>query len=277
MTRADELKEIITSEADLCAFFMREVGEELEGWVCHPETGGFDIVMAHVDGRQIGVEAKLQLNAKVADQILPSESSYRYLERGPDHRLVIVRSITEANAGIARMLTLLGVRVISPRLSFSSKDSKEIPKFQLRYELGRDEDVREPDKHHGFNHAYYGHSHMAMFDWNPAKRIELPEIPSTAAAGVPGPVQMTPWKMGAMRVLARLRAQGYISTKQIAAEGVSPSIWTQSWLVRGEIRGQWLEGPKMTKIDQQHPELYALALTRAKEEHAKAFALEAPG
>nr|WP_139181169.1 hypothetical protein [Pseudomonas aeruginosa] len=62
---------LVQSEAELCAAFIDEFNR-VPGWTCYPETAGFDILVVHAEGRQIGVEAKLQLNAKVAAQRDPA-------------------------------------------------------------------------------------------------------------------------------------------------------------------------------------------------------------
>lgn len=50
-------------ESDLCAAFVSTVPKN---WVIYPETGGFDLVLVEeATGVQIGIEAKLALNAKV--------------------------------------------------------------------------------------------------------------------------------------------------------------------------------------------------------------------
>jgi hypothetical protein len=259
MITAEQIKTLVPTEADLCDHFMREFNA-LPGWTCYPETGGFDIVVAHESGRQIGVQAKLQLNAKVAEQIMPSDGWHRYNKGGPDHRLVIVRSITDANAGIARMLEMLGVAVWSARFweRYTAMRSTWDIEFQIKNHLWGDIQVEEPAD------VKWGHTYVGMFDWNPSERVELPEVVPTVPAGVPAPVQMTPWKQAAMRVLARLRVDGYITAKEIAMEGCSPSTWTQRWLTQGPARGTWIETDAMPAFDKQHPELYAVALERAR-------------
>jgi hypothetical protein len=259
--KPDEIQRFFPTEAALCALFIQEFNEQ-EGWTCYPETGGFDVLVAHETGRQIGVEAKLRLNAKVAQQILPSHGEELHGKHGPDHRLVIVASITEANAGIARMLELFGIPVWSPRMSYRCKrgarfEYEDVPSFDLKQKLRDDATCATVDR---FGYHY----HHALFDWNPPERVPLPDLPPLVAAGVPCPVQLTPWKQSALRVLARLRVQGSITAKEIAAEGCSPSNWTQHWLKAGDRRGQWVETPRLPKFDEQHPEHYAAALTAAR-------------
>jgi hypothetical protein len=253
---ADQIKAIVPSEAVLCDAFMREFNEQPD-WTCYPETGGFDIVVAHEGGRQIGVEAKLQLNAKVAEQIMPADGWHRYNKGGPDHRLVIVRSITDASAGIARMLAQLGVMVWAPQYHerWRTDGGGWDIEFRIRQHLWEDAEAEKDQKR-------WGHSTVAWFDWNPLERLALPVVVPTVRAGVPAPVQMTPWKQAAVRVMARLRAQGYITAKEIAEEGCSPSTWTQRWLKKGPVRGQWIETADLPAFDKQHPELYEHAVTQ---------------
>ncbi len=127
---------LVQSEAELCAAFIDEFNR-VPGWTCYPETAGFDILVVHEDGRQIGVEAKLQLNAKVADQILPQYWQDRYGAPGPDHRLVIVGRITEASHGIARLLEMCGIAVLAPSRGHRRRDGKfvDFPEFHLRPEM----------------------------------------------------------------------------------------------------------------------------------------------
>ncbi|MCF5956408.1 hypothetical protein L2236_24665, partial [Xanthomonas perforans] len=83
--KASDAKALFKTEAQLCEVFIRDMNAQA-GWTCYPETAGFDILAVHDSGRQIGIEAKLALNAKVADQILPADYEARYETQGPDHR-----------------------------------------------------------------------------------------------------------------------------------------------------------------------------------------------
>lgn len=253
--KSADIHALLPTEAALCDLFIREFNAQ-PGWTCYPETGGFDVVVAHESGRQIGVEAKQRLNAKVAQQILPSSGIELHGRAGPDHRLVIVASITEANEGIARMLEMFGIPVWAPRVYERWNEQHETirtPTFDLVSRMRNDAECSDPPR-------FQYHWHSALFDWNPPERVPLPAIPPCVPAGVPGPVQLTPWKQAALRVLARLRAQGSITTKEIKAEGCSPSNWTQRWLTQGAIRGQWVETDALPKFDEQHPEQYAAAV-----------------
>lgn len=249
--------ETITTEAQLCTFFMLEFNS-LPGWTCHPEAAGFDVLVVHEDGRQIGVEAKLALNAKVADQILPSLGDEFYGRPGPDHRIVIVSKITDASAGIKKMLEHLGVRVL-----VASKYSR-LKGCSHGFNLERE--LFSPEK----DLPRWGFSNR-MFDWWPEERCPVPSVVTSLPAGVPSPVRLTPWKESALRVIALMRIQGFITAKQISSYGIGVTAWTQSpgskpsWLIKGTSRGQWLESEHMPAFDKQHPDAYALAVASVQE------------
>jgi hypothetical protein len=223
------------------------------------------VLVVHESGRQIGVEAKLSLNAKVADQILPNRGDEYYGRPGPDHRLVIVSKITDASAGIVKMLERLGVSVLCTRKSCDMEG--DYYKFDLEYQLLN----REKDR------LYYGNERL--FDWSPVERCQVPMMVTNLPAGVPSPIRLTPWKESALKVVALMRQQGFVTGKQIAAHGIGITSWTQApgskpaWLARGSVRGQWIETEHMPAFDQQHPEVYALAVSAVAAELAKPLEL----
>jgi hypothetical protein len=245
-------KSPISTEAELCEIFIRDMNAQ-PGWVCYPESGGFDILVVHEDGRQIGVEAKLALNAKVADQIMPEPWQFRYGLKGPDHRLVIVSKITDASMGIAKLLGFMGVPVLAPYNGHARTPDGYVERFQF-------DDYRLRDLLAGGDQG--GHE---LFDWNPEERCQVPMVVPLVAAGVPCPIRLTPWKEKAIHALALLRKQGSISTKQIKELGMSPTAWTQhgskpAWLGKGHAPGQWIETVHLPAFDQQHPDAYAVAV-----------------
>lgn len=241
--------EIFKTESDLCALFIREFST-LDCWTCYPEAGGFDVLVVHEDGRQIGVEAKLVLNAKVADQILPARGGDYHQAPGPDYRLVIVSKISDSNAGIAKMLEMMGVLVLCPYTHSTPAD----------YTFGLEHVLLEAKGHVASYTSKY------LFDWNPAERCQVPLVVGDLPAGVPAPRRLTPWKESALRVVALMRRQGTITSKQIADHGIGTGYWTQpygerkAWLAKGPVRGQWVETEHMPPFDKQHPEAYAQVL-----------------
>jgi len=254
----------IEKETDLCAVFINEFNA-VPGWTCYPEAAGFDVLVVHESGRQIGVEAKLSLNAKVADQILPNRGDEYYGRPGPDHRLVIVSKITDASAGIAKMLERLGVAVMCTRESCDMQGKYFT--FQLDYQL----------LHRDRDRTYMGEERL--FDWWPSERCQVPVLVSNLPAGVPAPVRLTPWKEAALKVIALMRRQGFITGKQVASYGIGITSWTQgtsskpAWLEKGTVRGQWIETPHLPAFELQHPEVYALAVNTLALELDKPLAL----
>lgn len=254
----------IEKESVLCDLFI-EAFNEIEGWTCYPEGSGFDVLVVHQDGRQIGVEAKLSLNAKVADQILPGFGDDLYGRPGPDHRVVIVSRITDASEGIAKMLRRLGVSVLCPR------ERWERHGYEYYFDLKHD--IFQGDS----GTTYWGL--VRLFDWWPAERCRVPAFAQALPAGVPSPVRLTPWKESAIKLVALMRSQGFITVKQIAAHGMGSTTWTQpaagkpAWLDKGAARGQWVETVNMPPFDKQHPELYAIAVEAIEAEARKEFVL----
>lgn len=253
----------IETEADLCNIFMRDFNA-LPGWTCYPEAANFDVLAVHDDGRQLGVEAKLALNAKVADQILPMINGDFFEKPGPDYRMVIVPTISKSSQGIAKMLAMLGVEVMAPRLSrFLSGDEYSFSFHNLLEARGQET---------SFGGQY-------LFDWNPAVGCYVPALLQALPAGVPSPVQLTPWKEKALQLVALMRRQGFLTAKQIAGHGQSVIRWTRdigscpAWLIKGVVRGQWVETVNMPAFDRQHPELYAVAVEAVEREFAKECSL----
>lgn len=219
---------VFETEAALCAAFI--AWATLEGYVCYPETAGFDILLVDKNGFQIGVEAKLRLNVKVITQALPSYEA----AVGPDHRAVLV---PELDGCLRTLCAHIGVAVFyctTRHLSYKT--------------------------HHFARDALYVEE---LFDWNPVRRCTLPAYVPDVPAGVPAPVQLTPWKIGALKVLAQIAIAGSITRQQISAFGIDPRRWCSGdhWLIPldGDPKrgGRWVRGPKCPAFDAQHPDVFA--------------------
>jgi hypothetical protein len=264
--KAAEIKALYPSEAALCTRLI-DCLTATGGWEVYPETAGFDILAVWKEtGHQLGVEAKLQLNSKVADQVLPAYWSGAG-GKGPDFRAVLVPCTTEANHGIARMLEMLGVQVLIPseRYRYSSRPGDGIERV-----TNRSAALTDQRPWHAAAGSLQEWGDSAWFDWNPAKRCDLPEIVPLVAAGVPAPIRLTPWKIGALKVLADIEVDGFTTAKGVRAQGVDPRRFCASdgWLQQlGD--GKWARG-SIPAFDQQHPEAYAqvLAAARARRQEA---------
>lgn len=262
--KAAEIKAAFPSEAELCDCFIESLRKH-GGWTIYPETSGFDILCVYeATGHQLGIEAKLSLNAKVIDQILPRQYM-GYADTGvagPDFRAIVVPSITESNAGLAAMLEIIGVKIFVPEQDWCRNTGAMKWRFRIsRHDHGeRMADRREYDTNDGKLYDW----DTAWHDWNPPARCTLPEIVPTVRCGVPAPVQLTPWKIGALRVLADLEIYGFVTAKSVRDHGIDARRFcaTDGWLqMLGN--GKWARG-KIPAFDQQHPEAYAQVLAEAR-------------
>jgi hypothetical protein len=240
------------TEADLCSAFLEWVGRKHPDVRAYAEWAGWDILLVLPDGAQVGIQAKLRLNAEVLLQTAPSHFyGFGGVENvGPTYRAVLVPKGRDGFSAIASRLGLLVLTPGNPR--WMARSGKEHAKhWDFRGGL-------EPDGE--------------WLDWNTPQLHELPATPTDSIAGSPCPVTLTAWKLGALGVLAELEVIGSITAKRIrAVHGIDPGRWTQSrWLrpVEGQ-RGLWRRAEKCPAFDRQHPSAYALAL-----EKARAFAAE---
>jgi hypothetical protein len=229
------------TEAELCDLFIASVPK---AWTVYPETGGFDILLVENEtGRQLGIEAKLRLNAKVIEQILPDGAWY-LSDRGPDFRAIIVPA---CERGFDELLGIIGIEVFTPHKSYRGGHG-------WRFDIFGDES--RP------------HNPIHWFDHNPQERCELPAYVPTVRAGVPAPVRLTEWKIGALRVLAVLELDGCVTRREIRDCGVDPRRFcaADGWLE--QVRdGVWSRG-KVPAFDKQHAGEYAQILAELREKRA---------
>jgi hypothetical protein len=222
------------TEAAMCAAFIAWVGHRWPQVKCYAEWAGWDILVVYPEGYQLGIQAKLRLNAEVIGQAAPDHFQWDPRRVGPDYRGILVPTINPL-AGIASRLGLIV--------------------FWHRY--GPDFAPGLTDREDWIDGKWV--------DWNPGRRHELPPAETDAIAGSPCPVTLTPWKIGALDVLAELAVRGTIQTKRMRELGINPSRWlSYFWLMPGEKRGDWVRGDRCPKFDEQHPTAYALALEKAK-------------
>lgn len=232
MKRKSKFK--FAAETDLCAAFM--VWARTRGWVCYPETCGWDILLVDKDGIQTGVQAKLRLSAHVIAQASPG--LYDHRDIGPTYRSILVPEIGELGF-VARRLGLIVFHVDTYQPPMPNRE-------QGPCVLEFEPDVRNAD---------YSHT---WFDWHPREQHDLPDVVPGGPAGIPSPSQLTPWKIGALRVIAVLERQGYITRQQIIKQKIDPGRWLYGgWLRRGDTKGQWVRSESCPAFEKQHPEMYA--------------------
>lgn len=237
------------TEAALCAAFIAWVSKTCPEVRCYAEWAGWDILLVYPQGYQLGIQAKLRLNADVIAQAAPQ---YDFEAIGPDYRGVLVPG-WNAMAAVADRCGLIVFR--------HYYRYREADDFGPHLTSHRESDTRFCDR---------DEPPSGWLDWNPKERHDLPPTVTDAVAGSPCPVSLTPWKLGALDVLAHLAVHGAITTKRIRELGVNPSRWTECrWLEPGDQRGVWVRGEKCPGFDKQHPTAYAHALENAKTKPAE--------
>lgn len=221
------------TEAELCAAFIAWTKTRGE-FTAYAETEGWDILLQHADGYQIGVQAKLRFTTHLLYQTLPDswEAEHAPDARGPDFRAILVPEIDGEEDHICRSL---GLVAFVPRRQ-SGHDGGY--KFRGAFEISR------------------GRAVDGAHDWNPSKRVKTPAYVPDVAAGVSSPIQLTPWKINALRVVAHLEAFGAITRAQIKAHGCHPSTWTTHWLTAADAPGEWVAGNRLPDFKAQHPVVF---------------------
>lgn len=189
------------TEAELVAAFCSDVARFRQGadWTIYPETAGFDLLMVEKKtGIQLGLEAKLSLNVKVVTQSLPGW--YRD-DCGPDYRGVLVPAYS-IQAGMTEIAQRLGIGVIAFRCD----------RYISHYTL--------PDEQRAWSYTTDWHP------WLPTTRCALPEYVPDVTGGHPAPVQLTDWKIRAIKLLILLDRRGFVTRADMKHLGLSASRWT---------------------------------------------------
>lgn len=211
------------TEAEMCTAFCDWARKQ--GWTPYPEWDGWDILLVAADGTQIGVQAKLQYNLKLLEQTVPN--GYEATDaRGPDFRAVLLPRYTSES-----LLNALGISLIYAVSSYLT------PTFH-------------PDlTHQGYRAWHY---------WNPAQRVKLPDYVPDVQPGASGPIQLTEWKIRALRLAAILDLRGNLTRADFKRHGVDPRRWTATdeWLLPGSEPGQFIRGPGL-RFAEQHPVVFA--------------------
>ena len=220
------------TEADLCAAFIRAIDKRK--WTPYAETGGWDILLVRkTDGFQIGVQAKLKLNIEVVNQTIEGGWSYVACAEGPDCRAVLIPE-TE-NAPFGKIGAYCGFTILRVRVPADG-----------RWGRGFDPDLPEESEMW----------HTA--DWRellPARRHKLPGyVPEHNLAGKPAPIQLTSWKINALKIVVLLEVRGHVTRADFKAIGIDHRRWVSHWLVPTE-KG-FIAGKYMPDFKGQHPDVF---------------------
>ncbi|MFC5358156.1 hypothetical protein [Azospirillum himalayense] len=234
------------TEAEMCAAFLALVGPD---WTSYAETAGWDILLVrNADGFQVGIQAKLRLNGHVLAQAVE-----QYHDRcGPDCRAVLVPA--GADGALSTVAEFCGITVItiSPKTHYYVRErfSPELPT-----KTGR---------------VWWGEH---WFEAGPLKRCPLPEYVPDVTAGAPAPIQLTDWKVKALKVAALLELTGYVTRADFKALNLD----IRRWIVWG---AHWLKPVSGSETDaigmpafaadyalpdfqKQHPDVFAKVLADA--------------
>lgn len=219
---------MFAAEADLCAAFIAALPR---GWTAFAETANWDILLVRdEDGFQIGVQAKLRLNVEVLDQALEESGRYHAERPGPDCRAVLVPA--DAPGRLGRICAYAGLTVIT--VSASDRRTRR-PEFYPR--LPKRDDWSD--------------------DWHelaPARRHALPEYVPDVRAGSSAPLQLTEWKIKALKIVALIEEYGIISRRDFAHLRLDHRRWLAAGWLRVTKEGYVADAPPDFKA--QHPIVY---------------------
>lgn len=224
------------TEAELVAEFLRRltVMDRDRKWTAYPESCGWDLLLVHEAGFQLGIEAKLSLNPKVVDQALVGAHITRPAWDGPDYRAVLVPS-EGRQLHMANICRAIGISVI----------------------------VVRPEGDGGFHwfDLPSNSEYCTWPNWGPVDRCPVPGYIPKVAAGVQSPTLLSDWKVRAIKLLIVLDHKGWIDRADLKALGLSPTRWTcvyNGFLVpTGGRPARYVRGPLTPDYRAQMPENFA--------------------
>lgn len=239
---------VFATEADLVAAFVAEIEaandhprRRAPKWTIYPETAGWDLLLVDEAGVQIGIEAKLSLNAKVICQALP-EGTWA-MENGPDYRAVLVPN-RDCQGHMHPIARALGLTIITVSRSESSYDKGRISVSPTGL----------PDEHSGHDWDL-----RQWVSWLPAQRCSLPDYVPDVQGGKPCPVALTDWKIKAIKLMILLDRRGFVTRRDMKLIGISPTRWTDGYhgfLTPDPIKGGYVRNGRTPDLRAQHPVNY---------------------
>lgn len=225
------------SEAEMCALFIAVATGEVansdhrarpSGWKAYSEAWGDILMVREADGFQVGIEAKLRLNDDVIFQAMEGRNSPTM--PGPDCRAVLVPHGTGSRLHHEACLRF-GIQVIT----ITAEPERYQPLVQPTLPLRDDGcwDGRWPEM-------------------LPAARVALPAFIPDVAAGRPAPLQLTAWKIKAIKIACILERRGWLCRQDFKHIQIDHRRFLDSqWLA--VVDGAWRRGPAWPDFRKQHP------------------------
>jgi len=193
------------------------------------------------DGFQIGIQAKLKFNAAVVTQCL-EQYGFSADHAGPDCRAVLIPSNEQGFETICAYIGLM-VITIGPEARWSHKN-----KLENTYRFHPQLPTLPPN------------GHREWHEWLPAKRHKLPEYVPDVAAGSAAPVQLTEWKINAIKMCILLARRGYLTRADFKHVRMDHRRWlpgAQRWLVIADEGRCYTAGPSLPDLKAVHPKNWA--------------------
>lgn len=246
------MKTVFASEAAMCVAFIAALPE---GWTAYPETAGFDIVLVRdVDGVQIGVEAKKSLNAKVLVQVMESDCIFGQ-GVGPDFRAALVPA-GAAGYDMKAIAQRLGITVIEVKSAEDVESEATIDQRLYGIRNYRREVAPFKPELPDLKNQYRGE--RTWIDFCPPKRCALPDYVPDVTAGSAAPVQLSDWKIKAIKICILLERRGTVSMTDFKHIKIDRTRWLgMGWLGLGESRGVYVVGAHPLDLRKQHPVNFA--------------------
>jgi hypothetical protein len=246
------VKSVFENEAALCAAF---IGALPDGWTAYAETAGFDILLVRgSDGAQIGVEAKMTLNAKVLMQAVEGMYSGHGSEYGaPDFRAALVPYGT-AGVEMRCLANYLGVTVIQCRAPGEGEQEIE-RKVELygayyRKHAAQEYQTFKPElpvvQKYEWRESWVDHC--------PVERCKVPDYVPDVAAGASGPSQLSEWKIKAIKICVILERRAFVTIADFKHIRIDRKRWLDfRWLQPTEQRGKYVRGSIALDLRAAHP------------------------
>ena len=197
------------TEADLCAAFIVALPA---AWTSYAETAGWDILLVRKpDGFQVGIQAKLRLNAEVFAQALEDHHDVKW--RGPDCRAILV-PWADCTLGLGCFSPYCGITIIRMPSQLTAGPARGV----RRRVFGS----FEPDLP---KHDQDWSTERHWFEMAPLERCRLPEYVPDVPAGARAPLQLTEWKIKALKIAVLLEDRGFVTRADFAHLDIDHRRW----------------------------------------------------